>query len=48
VVDVHHNPRGLTSLSRYHLSQVHKDQHKPRKNPSWGLNLFGAKRLRVC
>jgi hypothetical protein len=35
VVDVHHKPRGLTSLSRCHLSQVHKVQHKPRKKFSW-------------
>jgi hypothetical protein len=31
VVDVQHKPHGLTSLSRYHLSQVHKVQQKPRK-----------------
>jgi hypothetical protein len=31
VVDVHHKPRGLTNLSRCHLSQVHKVQYKPRK-----------------
>jgi hypothetical protein len=35
VVDVHHKPRGLTSLSRYHLSQVHNVPHKPRKKFSW-------------
>jgi hypothetical protein len=32
VFDIHHKPRGLTSLSRCYLSQVHKVQHKPRKN----------------
>jgi hypothetical protein len=36
--DVQHKPRGLTSLSRYHLSQVHKVQYKPRKKFSWGHN----------
>jgi hypothetical protein len=43
VVDVHHKPRGLTSLSRCHLSQVHKVQHKPRKKFSWGLKLIWSK-----
>jgi hypothetical protein len=38
MVDVQPKPRGLTSLSRYHLSQVHKVQHKPRKKFSLGLN----------
>ena len=36
VVDVHHKPRGLTSLPSCHLSQVHKVQHKPTKKLSWG------------
>jgi hypothetical protein len=36
VFDVHHKPRGLTSLPSYHLSQVHKVQHKPTKKVSWG------------
>jgi hypothetical protein len=36
VFDVHHKPRGLTSLPSYHLSQVHKVQHKPTKKMSWG------------
>jgi hypothetical protein len=36
VVDVHHKPRGLTSLPSYHLYQVHKVQHKPTKKISWG------------
>jgi hypothetical protein len=33
--DVHHKPRGLTSLPSCHLSQVHKVQHKPTKKMSW-------------
>jgi hypothetical protein len=37
VFDVHHKPRGLTSLPNYHLSQVHKVQHKPTKKISWEL-----------
>jgi hypothetical protein len=37
VFDVHHKPRGLTSLPSCHLSQVHKVQHKPTKNISWEL-----------
>jgi hypothetical protein len=37
VVDVHHKPCGLISLSSYHFSQVHNIQHKPRKKLSWGL-----------
>jgi hypothetical protein len=45
VVDVHHKPRGLTSLPRCLLSQVHKVQHKPRKKFSWGLNLIWSKGL---
>jgi hypothetical protein len=45
VVDVHHKPRGLTSLSRCHLSQVHKVQHKPRKKFSWGHKQIWSKRL---
>jgi hypothetical protein len=45
VVDVHHKPRGLISLPRCHLYQVHKVQHKPRKNLSWGLNLIWSKGL---
>jgi hypothetical protein len=36
VFDVHHKPRGLTSLPSCHLSQVHKVQHKPKKKMSWG------------
>jgi hypothetical protein len=48
VVDVQHKPRGLTSLSRYHLSQMHMVQHKPRKKFSWGHNQFWSKGLRVC
>jgi hypothetical protein len=43
VVDVQHKPRGLTSLSRYHLSQVHKVQHKPRKKFSWEHNRIWSK-----
>jgi hypothetical protein len=31
VVDIQHKPHGLTSLSRYYLSQVHKVQRKARK-----------------
>jgi hypothetical protein len=45
VVDVYHKPRGLTSLPRCHLSQVHKVQHKLRKKLSWGLNLIWSKGL---
>jgi hypothetical protein len=36
VFDVHHKQCGLTSLPTWHLSQVHKVQHKPRKKLSWG------------
>jgi hypothetical protein len=36
VFDIHHKPRGLTSLSSCHLSQVHQVQHKPTKKNSWG------------
>jgi hypothetical protein len=36
VFDVHHKPRGLTSLPSCHLSQAHKVQHKPTKKVSWG------------
>jgi hypothetical protein len=46
--DVQYKPHGLTSLSRYDLSQVHKVQHKWRKNSVRGHNLFGAKRTWVC
>jgi hypothetical protein len=48
VVDIHHKPHGLTSLSRCHLSQVHKVQHKSRKKFSWGHNQIWSKGLRVC
>jgi hypothetical protein len=37
--------RGLTSLSRIHLLQVHKVQHKPRKNSVRERNFIGAKEL---
>jgi hypothetical protein len=37
VFDVHHKPRGLTSLPSCDLSQVHKVQHKPTKKLSWEL-----------
>jgi hypothetical protein len=30
-------------LPRCLLSQVHKDQHKPRKKLSWGLNQVWSK-----
>jgi hypothetical protein len=43
VVDVHHKLRGLTSLSIYHLSQVHNVQHKPRKKFSWGHKQIWSK-----
>jgi hypothetical protein len=43
VVDVHHKLYGLISLPSYHLSQVHKVQHKPRKKLSWDSTKFGAK-----
>jgi hypothetical protein len=36
VVDVQHKPHGLTSLSRCHFAQVHKVQHKPRKEIQLG------------
>jgi hypothetical protein len=45
MVDVHHKLRGLTSLPRYLLSQVHKFQHKLRKKFSWALNLVWSKGL---
>jgi hypothetical protein len=45
VVDVHHKPRGLTSLPRCRLPQVHKVQHKPRKKFSWGHKQFWSKGL---
>jgi hypothetical protein len=45
VVDVHHKPRGLTSLPRCLLSHMHKVQHKPRKKFSWGLKQIWSKRL---
>jgi hypothetical protein len=45
VVDVHRKPRGLTSLPRCHLSQVHKVQHKLRKKFSWGLKQIWSKGL---
>jgi hypothetical protein len=32
-------------LSRTHVLQVHKVQHKPRKKSSWGLNLKWSKEL---
>jgi hypothetical protein len=48
VVDIQHKPLGLTSLSRYHLSQVHKVQHKPRKKFGWGHNQNLEQRMRVC
>jgi hypothetical protein len=34
-----------TSLPRCHLSQVHNDQHKPRKKFSWGLKQIWSKGL---
>jgi hypothetical protein len=43
VVDIHHKPRGLTSLPRCYLSQVHKVQLKPRKKLSWVLNNIWSK-----
>jgi hypothetical protein len=45
VVDAHHKPHGLTSLSRCHLSQVHKVQHKPRKKFTWGHKQIWSKGL---
>jgi hypothetical protein len=45
VVDVHHKPRGLISLPRCLLYQVHKVQHKPRKKFSWGLEFIWSKGL---
>jgi hypothetical protein len=44
VFDIHHKPHGITSLSSFHFSQVHKVQHKPTKKLSYGtLQKFGAK-----
>jgi hypothetical protein len=43
VVDIHHKPRGLTSLSRCHLPQVHKVLHKARKKFSWELKIIWSK-----
>jgi hypothetical protein len=48
VVDVQHKPRGLTSLARCYLSQVHKVQHKPRKKFSWGYKQNLEQDIRVC
>jgi hypothetical protein len=48
VVDVQRKPHGLTSLSRSQLSQVHKVQHKPRKNFSWGHNQNLEQDMGVC
>jgi predicted MarR family transcription regulator len=36
---------GLTSLSRIHVLQVHKVQHKPRKKLVRGHNSSGANEL---
>jgi hypothetical protein len=36
VFDVHHKPRGLTSLPSCPLSHVHKVQYKSTKKISWG------------
>jgi hypothetical protein len=53
VVDVQHKPRGLTSLPRYHLSEVHKVQRKPRKKFSlehsqiWSKDLECAEKWRT-
>jgi hypothetical protein len=44
VVDVQHKPHGLTSLYRCDLSQVHKIQHKPRKNSVRGAQLIWSKK----
>jgi hypothetical protein len=48
VIDVHHKPHGLTSLLSYHLSQVHKVQHKPKKKLGWGINKVWSKDLEWC
>jgi hypothetical protein len=48
VVNVQHKPLGLTSLSRYHLSEVHKVQRKLRKKFSWGHNQNLEQDMRVC
>jgi hypothetical protein len=48
VVDIHHKPCRLISLPSYHLSQVHKVQHKPRNKSSWGLNKVWSKDLEWC
>jgi hypothetical protein len=47
VVDDQHKPHGLTSLSRIILSQVHKVQHKPRKNSVRDSIKDWSKTLRV-
>jgi hypothetical protein len=43
VFDVHHKPRGVTSLPSCHLFEVHKVQHKPTKNKLGNSTKFGAK-----
>jgi hypothetical protein len=48
VFDVHHKPRGLTSLPSCHLSQVHKVQHKPTKKISWELYQVWSKDKHWC
>jgi hypothetical protein len=45
VVDNQQQTHGLTSLSRIHILQVHKVQHKPRKKSVRGHDSFGAKNL---
>jgi hypothetical protein len=49
VFDVHHKPRGLTSLLSCHLSQVHKVQHKPTKKMSWEpYKIWSINMYRCC
>jgi hypothetical protein len=47
VVDDQHKPYGQTSLARCDLSQVHKVQHKPRKNSVRGQFIWSKKDLSV-
>jgi hypothetical protein len=45
VVDVHHKPRGLTSLLRCHLLQVHKVQTQTMKEIKLGAQKNLEQRL---
>jgi hypothetical protein len=47
VVDIHHKPHRLTSLSRCHVRCIRFNTNQDR-NSVGDSNLFGAKGLRVC